>query len=163
MDPTAPYPYGWVRKPLRPALHLVLGVIAVFTSLVAAASAFDDSGRGREPIVGWIILVGCAVLAFGTARVAVGGVRLDPDGVFIRNDFRSRRLRWEAISSFSLPPGSTMLHVIATDGRVIPVKNVAGLNPVLFPRVREPYELLVDSLNARLRIELDRLHGAAPR
>lgn len=147
---------------MRPVLHLVLGSIAVLVSWVAAAGAFDNAGKVREPVAGWIFLVGSAVLVFGVVRVAVGGMRLEPDGVFIRNDFRSRRPRWEAIDSFFLPQDSTMIHLLATDGRIIPVKNVAGLNPVLFPSARGRYELLLDSLNARLRSELERRREAAP-
>ena len=105
------------------------------------------------------LLPGLVFTLFGLAglvviyRAALGGVRVDDDGIVIVNPFRTARVAWADLERFAMSIGGSggqlgMAHL--RDGSTIPILGIQGPRNPSFPNSRST-QRLIDALNARLQ------------
>ncbi|HZQ82632.1 MAG TPA: PH domain-containing protein [Gaiellaceae bacterium] len=89
--------------------------------LWSTAPGIDIAGRAA------IALAGVLVIALAV-RTLFEGVLIEPGGVFVRNVFRSWRLRWDEIED--VEPARTWFNLAFTlrDGRQIPARGVGAVS-----------------------------------
>jgi hypothetical protein len=88
------------RPPKRPLAVLGIGLLALglLGALIAGVRASEAGDPARLPIN----VAFCGLMLALVARTFVMGVTATPDGVVVRNLFRTRRLPWSAIDHFEI-------------------------------------------------------------
>ncbi len=117
----------------------VLVYVSVWGVGIVQVAASSDASLTRRVIGITVIAAHLAfVIWFAGYRSALAGVFAGPRDVIIRNPWRSHRLPWERIESFSVEPHGayTMGYVHTTEGDSISIFGIQGRMPALFPKSR---------------------------
>jgi len=101
-----------------------------------------------------VVFVGAGVGLgwFLVGRVALAGVRLRGDGVFVRGPFSERFLRWDEIESFSISRWTVFSKLGVArlnDGSRVPLFGIQAIESAFNPGDREAHRI-VEHLNEAL-------------
>ena len=94
-----------------------------------------------------IVFVGAGVGLgwFLVGRVALAGVQLRPDGVFVRGPFRERLLAWDEIESFSISRYTVFSRLGVArlrDGSRVPLFGIQAIESAFNPGDRQAHEIV---------------------
>jgi PH (Pleckstrin Homology) domain-containing protein len=94
-----------------------------------------------------VVFVGAGVGLgwFLIGRVALAGVQLREDGVFVRGPFRERFLAWEGIESFSISRYTVFSRLGVArlrDGSLVPLFGVQAIESAFNPGDRQAHEIV---------------------
>jgi hypothetical protein len=112
------------------ALCVVGGLIALF-AFGSLAAPGPGSGRAVAAVLG-------AYVAAGSARIAMAGLSLEPDGVMVRDVLATHRFTRAEVLGLAIQPirfGFRRIAVVCADGRVVPASwTIAGRNDLEWNR-----------------------------
>lgn len=140
---------------------VALGSAFAFVSLSIVVLVLSLNGTSSGGIAGPLIGIGVGSVAILSAvGMARTSLKVDDEGVMVRNFLSTRRVAWAQIERFDLPHGATSARLQLTDGQMVVIH---ALQPYrgewLFHR-RPKVQDTVDELNATLAEIQRESHGS---
>jgi hypothetical protein len=155
--PEQPLGKPQVRVYRNPANRwLVLGILAV-GSVVLLAGGLDapkPGGPSREDSLAFAALLTATLVVLGYWRCYRAGLYPREHHVAVVNVYRTYRVAWSEIESFSVGPTASEYRVVLlqrVDGTSIPITGTAGWAPFMGKRLASAPDPIADELNALLR------------
>jgi Bacterial PH domain len=135
---------------------LVLGILAVGLVLLVAGGldAPKPGGPSREDNLAFAALLAATLVVLGYWRCCRAGLYPRDRHVLVVNVYRTYRVPWSEIESFSVGPSPSERRVVIlerVDGTTIPISATAGWAPFMGKRLAHAPDPIAEYLNALLR------------